>query len=108
MDYLALTLPGGQSVNPPSGIPKGGISTVSEVFKNGLTIMIILCIVVSLVFIILAAISWIRSGGDKNKLQAARAKLTYAIIGLIVAFMAFFIVSIIGYVFKIDLLNVGR
>lgn len=52
-------------------------------------------------------ISWITSGGDKNKLQAARAKLTWAVGGLVVAFAAFFIVSIIGYLFNVDLLKLG-
>lgn len=80
---------------------------VKKVFGNGLAMMIMLCIILALIFIVLAGIQWITSEGDKNKLQAARSKLTWAIIGLIVAFTAFFIISIIGYFFKVDLLSLG-
>ena len=41
-------------------------------------------------------------GGDKAKLTAARARITYAIIGLIVAMGAFFIISIVGYIFRCE------
>ncbi len=105
MNYLALTLPGGQTISAPPGIPTGGIGTVSKVFRNSFIIMIIICVALALIFIVVAGIQWILSGGDKTKLQAARAKLTWAIIGLVVAFAAFFIVSLIGYFFKVNLLN---
>jgi len=107
MSYLSLGLPGGQTITAPASIPSGGIDIVSKIFSNGLTLMIILCIVLALIFMVLAGIQWITSGGDKNKLQAARAKLTWAIGGLIVALAAFFIVSMIGYFFKVNLLKFG-
>jgi len=107
MSYLSLTLPGSQTITAPNGIPSGGIDLVSTIFSNALTIMIILCIVLALIFIVYAGIQWITSGGDKTKLQAARAKLTWAIVGIIIALAAFFIVSLIGYFFKVDLLKFG-
>lgn len=105
MDYLALTIPGGQTINPPSTIPTGGSDTVARVLRNGFTIMIIITIILALIFLVLGGIQWITSGGSKEKIQAARSKLTYAIVGLVIALSSFFIVSFIGYVFKIDLLN---
>lgn len=105
MRYLSLTLPGGETVNPPGGIPSGGIGAVEKIFKNGFAIMIILCIVLAVIFIVLGGMQWITSGGDKTKLQAARAKLTWAVVGLIVAFSAFFIIGLIGYFFKVDLMK---
>jgi ABC-type Fe3+ transport system permease subunit len=105
MHYLAISLPGGQTITAPNSIPSGGIGTVSKVFRNSFVILLIICVVLSLIFIVYSGIQWILSGGDKNKLQAARARLNWAIIGLIVAFVAFFIVSLIGYFFKVDLLK---
>lgn len=107
MRYLALTLPGGETVQPPAGIPQGGINVTSSVIGNAVTIMIILAVILALIFFIWGGIMWITSGGDKAKIASARSRLTYAIIGLLVAFGAFFIVSIIGYVFRVNLLGIG-
>ena len=107
MSYLSLTLPGGQSINPPSSIPSGGIDVANKVFSNTFVIMMIICVVLSLIYIVLAGIQWITSGGDKTKLESARKKITWAVGGLIVALAAFFIVGLIGYFFKVDLLKFG-
>ena len=106
MNYISIRLPGGQTIDPPSNIPSGGLEKISTVFKNSYTIMLIIAIVLSLIFIVLGGIQWVTSGGDKTKLEAARNKITWAIIGLIIAFVSFFIISIIGYFFKVDLLSI--
>lgn len=106
MSYLALTLPGGQTVTAPAGLPSGGLSTVSQVIGNAVTIMIIVAAVLSLIFLIWGGIQWSGSGGDKAKVTSARARITYAIIGLVVALLAFFIINIISYFFNIKLIGV--
>jgi hypothetical protein len=105
MNYLSLTIPGGQNIQPPSDIPSGGLNVVAKVFRNSYSIMIIIVIVLALIFIVLGGIQWITSEGDKTKLDAARKKLTWSIIGLLVAFSAFFIVSLLGYFFNVNLFN---
>jgi hypothetical protein len=108
MDYLALTLPGGQAIQPPGGIKaKGGMETLGPILSNGLTLMITAAVVLTLIFIVLGGIQWASSGGDKGKIAAARARLTWAIIGLIITVSVFFILSFIGYLFKVDLLTIG-
>lgn len=105
MDYLALTLPGGRTVNPPGDIPKGGIDTVSSALGAGIQWMILIAILLSLVFLVLGGIQWTSSGGDKGKIAAARSKITFAIVGLIVALTGFFIVGIFGTFFGVSLLG---
>lgn len=104
MKYLTLTLPNGQTVNPPAGVPQGGVNAVSKAIGSGITIMLIATTVLSLIFLIVGGIQWVQSGGDKQKLAGARARITYAIIGLIVALVSFFIVGAVGGVFNITLL----
>ncbi len=105
MTYLALTLPGGQTINPPAGIPKGGITVTSSVIGNAVTIMLIIAAILSLIFLILGGIRWITSGGDKQKVASARSRITYAIVGLVVAMGAFFIINVIGYFFHVKLIG---
>lgn len=95
MRFLAVKI-GGQDLNPPAGIPTGGFDTMQTVIRNGLVILFIVAVVLSLVFIIWGGISWTTSGGDKEALQKARKKITFAIIGLIVTLLAFLIINFIG------------
>lgn len=105
MDYLALTLPGGKTVDPPGDIPKGGVDTLSSVLSVGIQWMIIIAILLSLVFLVLGGIQWTSSGGDKGKIAAARSKITFALVGLIVALSAFFIVGFFGTFFGVKLIG---
>jgi hypothetical protein len=106
MHYLAMTLPGGQQINPPASVPNpggSGITFAATVFKNGLTMFIIVAVFLCLFGIIWGGAQWTMSGGDKGKIAAARGRITWAVVGLIVVFLAFFVVTAIGYFFKIKI-----
>lgn len=111
MDF-ALTLPGTGGtpipVTAPSQVPTGGIETVGKMIQVGLSLLFITTVLLSLFFIITAGIFWITSGGDKEKLSKARSRITYALIGLVVAFSAFFIVNAVGGFVGVDLLNINK
>lgn len=107
MKYLSLGLPDGSSITPPGSIPHGGLTFLQKVFGNAYTIILLICIAVSLIYIVLAGMQWITSGGDKNKLEVARRRLTWAIVGLIIGFLSFFIVNVIGNIFGVDLLKIS-
>jgi len=102
---LALTLPGGQTINPPAGVPAGGLTTLNTALSGAITLFLVLSVFLTLIFLILGGVQWISSGGDKAKIQSARGRITWAIIGLIVAMLSFFIVNLIGFFFKVDLLQ---
>jgi len=50
--------------------------------------LFLILVAISTVFIIYAAYTFVTSGGDPGKTETARATLIYAIIGIIVAFLA--------------------
>ena len=50
-------------------------------------------------------IDWITSEGDKKKLDSARGKITLAILGLIVVFVAFILAQIIFNFFGVTFNN---
>lgn len=105
MQLLSLTI-GGESVNAPGGIPTGGLGENQQTIQNAISLMLFIAVTLAIFFLIFGGIQWILSGGEKTKLQAARNKLTYAIIGLVVTFLSFFIISVVGYFFKLDLLKI--
>ncbi|HWY79143.1 MAG TPA: hypothetical protein VNW29_02180 [Candidatus Sulfotelmatobacter sp.] len=58
-------------------------------------LLLIIAILAALFFLIYGGVRWITSGGDKGKIDQARGTLTAAVIGLIIALVAFFIVNIV-------------
>ena len=101
---LAFTI-GSQEFRPPSGIPQGGLSNLQGLLSNAILIFIILGSFLLVIYIVWAGIQWITSGGDKAKLTAARGKITWAVVGLVIIFSSFFIIDAIGYFFKVNLLK---
>ena len=75
------------------------LSNASSITGNIVTILLIFAVIISLIFLIIGGIRWIMSSGDKAKLEAARGTITGAIVGLIIAFSAYFILNVITYLF---------
>lgn len=98
MKQLALSI-NGTFISPPPGIPSGGFGDKGiNVIQVGYTLLFVLGDILALVFVVYAGIQWVMSGGDKQKIQAARNRLIYSIVGLIVISISFFIVkTIIGF-----------
>ena len=96
---------GGQQITSPQGFPSGGLPTVELVLNNFLTIFLIGGVFLLVIYIVWAGMQWITSGGDKQKVSTARNRLTAAVIGLIIIFLATAIVKAVGYFFKVDLLK---
>mgnify|MGYP001617520286 CR=1 FL=1 len=97
MNKLALTLPGNYNLQPPTGIPGGGFSpTGQNILVAFVSLLLLIAAVLAIIFLLLGGIRWITSAGDPKGVEAARKQITYAIIGLIVAFLGFIIVNIVG------------
>lgn len=105
MKYLSINLPNGESINPPGTVQQGGLERLGEIISNALAIMMILAIILAIIGIIRSGLQWIASGGDKGKIAGARARMTWSIVGLIVALGVFFIINTVGYFFDVNLLD---
>jgi len=42
------------------------------------------------------------SGGDSHKAESAKAKVTYAVIGFVLVFTAFWIAQTLGFIFNVN------
>ena len=97
MDLLfALKLPGiSGTIAPPPNVPTGGLFTTGQdAIRAGLSFFLIIVLFLALLYIFLGAISYIFARRDKEKIQGAREKITYSIVGLIIAFLAFLLVGL--------------
>ncbi len=101
LDKISLNLPGSYEIEAVAGMPEGGLSATANIVRWGTTTFLIVTIILAIYFLIWGGISWITSGGDKARLEAARKRIIFAIIGLIVAFSAFMIINILGSLFGV-------
>ena len=105
--YLASAMPAfAQSVDIcPTG-NFGSLCTddpsLGNVLTQAINFILIIAVVLALVFLIWGGIKWITSGGDKAKVEGARNTIIAAIIGLIIAFLAFFILNVVAGIFGVN------
>jgi len=72
--------------------------------------IIIALIVAALIFffmLIFGGIKYITSGGDKGKAESARGMITAALIGLVIVFAAWAIVTLVQTFFGIDIFSLN-
>ena len=62
-------------------------------------------VIVFVFMMIIGAIQWISSGGDKASVEAAKSRVMNAIIGLIVLFVVFALIKLIETFFVINVLE---
>jgi len=78
------------------------LSCIPIVIKNVITAGLVFSGMVALVLIIYSGTRYITSRGDPTKVEGAKKTLTYAILGLFVIFLSFFIVNIISQLTGVD------
>jgi len=106
-------LAGGQS-NPEITNPFFSLSAATQTgpaffqkFISGLVVLGLVVGSIVLIFVlIVGAIQWISSGGDKEAVGQARKKISNALIGIVISFSVFAIVKLIEYFFGISILTI--
>lgn len=106
MEKIALNLPGGYKIEGVEGMPtQEGVPFVNDLIQWGVTMLLIGGSLLCLILLVMGGIQWITSGGDKNGIEAARKRIVYALIGLVIIFLSFMIMKFIGNLFGLNLLR---
>lgn len=98
MKYLSLTI-GGTPIEAPREVPTGGSDTLGNLISMAMNLLFVGGILVAVMMIAYSGIQWTLSGGDKERIQQARERLIYTIVGVIVIAAAFFIVKTVIIIF---------
>jgi TRAP-type C4-dicarboxylate transport system permease small subunit len=97
MKKIALQIPGANGnpiqINGVGGMPEGGTNALANIVATGLDLLILTALILCLIWFIWGAINWMMSGGDKQKVNQAREKLVYSMIGLGVILLSFLIIN---------------
>lgn len=87
-----------------------GLGTLKDLTFTGIISGLIrgALVVAAVVFffmLVIGGIRWIASGGDKGATEAARSQITAALVGLVIVFAAWAIVTLIKAFFGVDIIN---
>lgn len=79
-------------------IRKGGEGAggISLVLSNLINLIYVLATIIFVFMLIWGAFEWLTSGGDKEKVAAARSRLINAFIGIVLFAVAFAILRLVG------------
>ncbi|OGE18678.1 hypothetical protein A3J19_02695 [Candidatus Daviesbacteria bacterium RIFCSPLOWO2_02_FULL_41_8] len=99
MTKIALKLPGpSNSIDSPQTI-QGKFPDLGSLFSGILNIIFYLALFLAFYFLVWGAFSYVMARGQKEGLAKARARITWAIIGMIVTILAFFIAKFVSEAF---------
>lgn len=100
ISQLTLSIPNPQGtsvpIKGPTQLPTGGLEGAgTNLIQLTINLLFVFGIMIAIVFIFVSGIQWIISTGEKQKLQNARNRLIYSLVGLIIILIAFLIINFI-------------
>lgn len=78
------------------GTDQTGSGAISKFLTNLIALIYIIATIVLIFMLLWGAFDWITSGGDKEKVHAARERITQAFIGIILFAVAFAVIAVVG------------
>lgn len=90
---------------PSQALPSN--TSIASIPQFIVTLLFVVAIIISVVFLIYGGIKWILSGGDSKQVEGARNHIVAAIVGLIIVIGAFVILNLVftivtGHSFTFD------
>ena len=80
-----------------------GADYFSALIKSLIGLSFVIAAIIFIFIVIMGAIQWINSSGDKNAIQAAQSKITNAIIGLVILLSLYALLRVIGDFFGLEI-----
>lgn len=81
---------------------------IGNVISATVGILLLVAAVLAFLYLILGGIQWITSGGDKAGMEAARNKITAAIVGLIIVAASWAVMILVGQFTGINIIGGGE
>ncbi len=95
---LALTIPGFAPIPSPEGL-KSEYTDLASLLSPLINIALYIAVFLAFYYLVWGTFQYILAGGKKEDLAKARARISWALIGLIVTFAAFLIAKFASEIF---------
>jgi hypothetical protein len=102
-NLLAQTI----NLQPPSGdqfSSLGGL-TFAGIISALVRFAVVIAAIIFFFMLVIGGVRWIASGGDKGQTEAARNQITAALVGLVIVFAAWAIVTLINAFFHVNIFS---
>lgn len=96
----SIQLPG-QS-NPIEGFSPFRFNTIGDIISTAIPFVFAFAGLGLLLMIISAGFTLLTSAGDPKKFDMGKNKLTYALVGFLIIFVAYWITQLVGRIFGLD------
>ncbi len=97
-------------VNPilPNNLTSmSGVDFIAALLKTIIGVALLVGVVVFFFSFLIGAVKWITAGGDKGKLEDAKNQIQNSLIGLLILFSIFAVLSLVQVVFNVSLLEIN-
>lgn len=84
----------------------GGI-TFTSLISGGIKLVLVLAAIIFFFVLVIGGIQWIVSGGDKTGAETARKRITAALVGLAIVFVAWAIGSLVNSLFGVNIFQLN-
>jgi hypothetical protein len=88
----------GYTYDDTTGCDRSGELEINDVIHNVINVMLFIIGILSVIMIIFGGIKYTTSAGDKSKADSAKSTIIYAVVGLVVAIVAF---ALVQWVFSV-------
>ena len=100
-----LSLAGNPNANLEISDSRVSFSNIGALLGNIIIAAMVIAGLMVFFYLIMGGIQYISSGGDKAQAEAARNRITYALIGLVIVVGSFAITKLIEAFFGINIIN---
>ncbi len=94
----SLTIPGGVSIPNPEGFK---FSNIGAILNEAIPFIFAFAGIGLLLMLLSAGFNFLTSAGDPKKLEAGKQRLTNALVGFLIIFVAYWAVQMAGVIFGI-------
>ena len=95
------------SITPTNKFGQLSGYTIPDIISGLIRLTLVAAAIIFFFILVIGGIRWIASGGDKGQTEAARSQITAALVGLVIVFAAWAIVSLIRTFFGVDIFSLA-
>ena len=101
---LTFATIGGYQINPPTGLRSEyqGSGALSNIIIGAFFFIVPIVGIAAFGFLVWSGFQYLTSKGDPKALEAAKARITYSIIGMTIVFMAYLITQFVATLFNLS------
>ena len=83
-----------------------GVDFFSRLIPTLVTVILIVGAIIFVFMLLWGGVQWITSGGDKTATEAARGRITAALVGITILFCVFALVKAVEIIFGVQILTI--